>query len=111
MFIMIKAIFYMDSDSNYIGFCVSGHAGYARKGRDIVCSAVSVLTINTVNAVGKLTENEFKLENEKSGSIKFKFLSKPDEKGQLLLSTLSMGLTELYGEYGDEYLRVYFKEV
>jgi hypothetical protein len=107
---MIKAIFYRKK-RNYIGFTVSGHAGYADAGKDIVCAAVSALTINTVNSVEKLTDNKYKLEQDDAGSIKFKFDEKSDENGQLLLNSLSLGLTEIAKEYGDRHLQVYFKEV
>lgn len=112
---MIKATFYRDSDNNYKGFTVSGHAGYASAGKDIVCAGVSMLTINTINAVEKLTECRFKVEQDKAGTIKFKFLTEtgkePDSQGQLLISALSLGLTEIAKEYGDKHIQVYFKEV
>jgi uncharacterized protein YsxB (DUF464 family) len=109
---MIKATFYRDSDGNYKGFTVSGHAGFARSGKDIVCSAVSALTINTVNSIEKLTDSSYKVEQDKSGTIKFKLSDVlSDGDGQLLLNSLSLGLTEIAKEYGDRYLQVYFKEV
>jgi len=37
---MIRIILYRH-DQQYTGFCVSGHAGFAEAGRDIVCAAVS----------------------------------------------------------------------
>jgi uncharacterized protein YsxB (DUF464 family) len=94
-----------------MGFTVSGHAGYAESGKDIVCAAVSALTINTVNSVEELTDNKFKLAQDEAGRIEFKFDEKSDENGQLLLGSLSLGLTELAKEYGDRHLQVYFKEV
>jgi hypothetical protein len=108
---MIKATFYRDSKKNYMGFTVSGHAGYAESGKDIICAAVSALTINTVNSVEKFTDNRYSVVQDEAGSIKFKFDEKSDENGQLLLSSLSLGLTELAKEYGDRHLQVYFKEV
>ena len=44
----------------YFSFSVSGHAGYAEAGRDIVCAAVSMLVINTANALDGLTDNSLK---------------------------------------------------
>ncbi len=37
---MIRVILYRH-DKQYTGFCVSGHAGFADSGQDIVCAAVS----------------------------------------------------------------------
>ncbi|MBE5944069.1 MAG: ribosomal-processing cysteine protease Prp [Lachnospiraceae bacterium] len=108
---MIKAIFYRNSDNLYVGFQISGHAGFARRGKDIVCSAVSALAINTINSIDKLTDAKFETDISDTGSIKFKFKSQSDDKSQLLVSALSLGLTELYKEYDGKYLQVYFKEV
>lgn len=107
----------MDSDQTYVGFQVSGHAGYGKSGKDIICASVSALTINTVNAIEQLTENKFKCEQGKSGLIQFKFLSDSvqDEEqkriGQILLRTLDLGLTGISREYGDEYVQVHYREV
>ncbi|MCR5807661.1 MAG: ribosomal-processing cysteine protease Prp [Oscillospiraceae bacterium] len=48
---MIYAEFYFKDDDTPVGFKVSGHAGWAESGSDIVCAAVSSaveLTCNTV---------------------------------------------------------------
>ena len=44
---MISVTVYKDRNNHYTGFRCDGHAGYAELGEDIVCSAVSVLTLNT----------------------------------------------------------------
>lgn len=36
---------------------VSGHAGYAEKGHDIVCAAVSILIYNLQNSIERLTDD------------------------------------------------------
>ena len=36
---------------------VSGHAGYAKKGHDIVCAAVSILIYNLQNSIERLTDD------------------------------------------------------
>ena len=108
---MIKATFYRNSDKTYIGFSIEGHAGYAKKGNDIICSAVTSLSFNTVNSIEALTKNKFKVEAGDSGSLKFKFESESDSDGQLLINSLVIGLTDIYKEYGDRFIRIYFKEV
>lgn len=107
----------MNSEQSYVGFQVSGHAGYGKSGKDIICASVSILTINTVNAIEQLTENKFKCEQGESGLIQFKFLSDSEQKeeqkmmGQILLRTLDLGLTGISREYGDEYVQVHYREV
>lgn len=107
---MIKAIFYRESDGTYKGFSISGHAMFGKYGKDIVCSAVSVLAINTVNSIDCLTDNKFEVEEGKDGLLKFKFTSEPDKKGQLLIESLALGITDIKEEYGDKYLKVKFKD-
>ena len=48
---------------NYLEFESKGHAGYAEEGHDIVCAAVSVLVINTVNSFEAFTEDQFERRN------------------------------------------------
>ena len=96
----------------YVGFELSGHAGYAKRGEDIVCAAMSVLTINTINSIEKFTDDKFVLkQNERTGFINFKLKGKPSDDTSLLLKSMILGLTEIVKEYGDEYIRLIFKEV
>ena len=47
---MIKVVFYK-SGMRYYGFDVSGHAGYDDSGKDIVCAAVSSMTMLVINTL------------------------------------------------------------
>ena len=47
-------------NGNYLEFVSKGHAGYAEEGQDIVCAAVSVLVINTVNSLETFTDDQSK---------------------------------------------------
>ncbi|MBR6070792.1 MAG: ribosomal-processing cysteine protease Prp [Ruminococcus sp.] len=47
---MIRAEF-LQSEGRYKGFRVKGHAGYADKGQDIVCSAVSSAVMLAANII------------------------------------------------------------
>ena len=47
---MIKFTFFK-RDGVYYGFQEQGHAGYAESGDDIVCSAVSAMTMLIINAI------------------------------------------------------------
>ena len=48
---MIEVTVYKTMRHEYAGFDMSGHAGYDDIGKDIVCAAVSVLVINTLNSI------------------------------------------------------------
>ena len=53
---MITAQLFQNSDKQYWGFKIDGHAGYAEEGEDIICAAVSVLALNTANSIEALTD-------------------------------------------------------
>ena len=109
---MIQVTIYKDS-RNIIRRCTfSGHANYAYEGEDIVCSAVSILFINTVNAVERFTDDKFILkEDRKKNFFDFSFCKIPGEAAQLLLNTLVLGLNSIQHEYSSKYLRIIHKEV
>ena len=82
-------------NGNYLEFVSKGHAGYAEEGQDIVCAAVSVLVINTVNSLETF----------------FHFTAPVTERGTLLMDSLILGLTEIEHSYNNRYLTVKVKEV
>ena len=104
---MIKARIYR-KNQKICGFEISGHAGYAQAGEDIVCSAV------TVNAVEKFTDIPFKADvDEKRGGylkVLFPLEGMEDHDTQLLLKTLVMGLSDIALEYKN-YLTLIHEEV
>ena len=102
---MIRAIIELDEAGNYKGFSCSGHAGFARKGKDIVCASVSVLVINTANAIDQLTDADFKASQD-DNIITFEFESIPDEKSRLLMDAMIIGLNEIQKSYGRKYLEL-----
>ena len=83
-----------------MGFSVRGHAGAAEYGKDVVCAAVSVLTINTVNAIEALTDAGFSVDATEEGSMDF-FLKIADDKAALLLEALFLGLSSLEQTYSE----------
>ncbi|CAI2670289.1 ribosomal-processing cysteine protease Prp [Apilactobacillus apinorum] len=48
---MILASINHDKDDRITGFSITGHADSGEYGKDIVCAAVSVLSISTVNGI------------------------------------------------------------
>ncbi len=87
-------------DRQTFGFVISGHSGYEDAGKDIVCSAVSVLAENTVNAIEAFTEDLVeKLDvDAHEGRIDFR-LKTVSEKSALLLDALELGLSDISGSY------------
>ena len=95
----------------YKGFEVSGHSGYADAGEDIVCAAISALTINCINSIETFTNDEFLLDtDEEAVLIRLIFSYKPGSKSELLIDSLALGLREIENE-NKEYITLDFKEV
>lgn len=103
---MIKVKIYRNKDYRICGFQMNGHAGFAEEGSDIVCSAVSILVINTINAIEKFTDEEFKVDaDEKHGghiTCSFPLIKagKHNHDAELLLETMLHGLNNIEDEYG-----------
>ncbi|WP_099468241.1 ribosomal-processing cysteine protease Prp [Konateibacter massiliensis] len=109
---MIQITIYKNSSDNYIGFKSLGHAGYADSGHDIVCAAVSVLVINTVNSIEEFTEDKIEIKtDEKKGLIEFRFTEHISERATLLMNSLELGLQGIEQDYNDGYIRIQIKEV
>lgn len=101
---MINVIVYRDVKGLIEGFSLRGHAGYAEYGSDIICSAASMLTINTLNSISEFTSDAFTYqEDEQSGTMEFHMVSSGD-KSQLLLRSLLLGLDSVRKEYGKKYI-------
>jgi len=109
---MTEVTIFTNSESSYKGFKVAGHAGFAEEGEDIICSAISMLTITTVNSIEFLTETEITAtESEKNAVIKAEFPEGCDEKAKLLVESFILGMEMIQSTYGKEYLTINFKEV
>ena len=103
---MIKAVIVSTPEGRMNGFMLKGHAGYAKHGKDIVCAAVSMLAINTVNSVETLTEDKFEVEQGESGELSFRFKEEPSREGQALIDALRIGLETVKAEYGSSYIEI-----
>ena len=98
--------------TGYKSFEVSGHSGYAEAGSDIVCAAISILTINTMNAIEQFTDVDFTQEvDEEACSIRF-MVEEPTNETTLLLETMVLGLQTLEDDNNyTEYIDIIFEEV
>ena len=86
------------------GISITGHAGYAEPGKDIVCAAVSVLAQNLIMSLDAFT-NDLGAYNIEPGRItlEYKNLS---EKGVLLVDSFFIGICQIQGAYGSQYVQV-----
>ncbi len=95
-----------------VGFQTAGHAGYDESGKDIICSAVSLLVINTINAIECFTDTKITYESVEgeNASITMKVIKHPTNEAQVLLKALELGLSQL-SRSNPDYISITFKEV
>jgi hypothetical protein len=84
---------------------VSGHAGFADHGEDIVCAAVSVLTISILNGLTEILGRKDLGEVVEEGYVRFIIPEITDEsmkmKTDTLISTYLLGIRGIKEAYGD----------
>ena len=102
---MIKVSLFYDGD-NIKGFSILGHAGYAEAGSDIICSAVSMLAINTINSIEKLTEDGFTYQEEEQKGAMELSMKEYGPQSQLLLKAFELGVYSVEEQYGKKYIKV-----
>ncbi|MEG1847300.1 MAG: ribosomal-processing cysteine protease Prp [Lachnospiraceae bacterium] len=109
---MITVTISKNGSGNYTGFTCIGHAGFADSGKDIVCAAVSMLVINTINSLDQLLKEPFHCASKEStGEITVRFETAPSMQAVLLLDSMVLGLTEVKKQYGKKYILLKFEEV
>ena len=113
---MIEIVLTLDKDDRIIKLKSKGHAEFEDSGKDIVCSAVSVYFINTINTLTELVKVE-KFINYEIGSnytkleIDYKGMtSKEIESTSLILNSLKLALNSIKDTY-NEYISVEYEEV
>ncbi len=112
---MIRVTVYADSEQVYREILLSGHAGLAEapaEGQELVCAAVSALTLNMANSVEQFTDDRFLAEEDAdAGVFHFRFEDTISSESRLLMNSLVFGLLNIAEEYGEPYIHIRFKEV
>ena len=85
------------------GIMISGHAGYAPTGSDIVCAGVTALTQELIRSMEGLTDDLIETDiGSGMASIQYGDLS---EKGRLLIDSFFIGICMIAEEFPD-YVRI-----
>lgn len=109
---MIKVTLYENNNHVY-RIHLEGHSGYADHGNDIICAAVSMLTLNTINAIECFTDEPFEVlaVDERKGLIDVMFTKrqagKYEPEAELLIRTLILGLMDTKEMYGEKYIQIH----
>ena len=108
---MVQVVVDKDKAGNYIGFCSKGHAEYADAGADIICSALSILQINTINSIERIALCSMESRtDQKKGLLEVKFKEDFNEKAKVLMDAMVLGIQEVQKEYGSKYVSLKIKE-
>lgn len=101
-----------NKNNKIVGVQLEGHAEFGRRGRDIVCSAVSILYINLVNSLENFTDDEKDLNGDKKINFQNVILkSMPSDKAELLFQSFLLGITTIEEKYGRKYILILNQEV
>ena len=105
---MITVTIYQLETGSIGGFQFEGHADAGEYGSDIVCSAVSALSIGCVNSIEAFTKAGFEEDAAEDGGY-LKVILKPetakDHDAQLLLKSLALAVSQMAESY-PENLRI-----
>jgi len=100
---MIKVKIKRKTTGDIESVTISGHAGFADPGQDIVCAAVSGISFGAINAIERLLGVELPAEQGQDGFLRCTVPQlEPDvhEKTQLLLDGMVASLQSVALEYG-----------
>ena len=108
---MVTVTIVKSGTGGYAGLRVQGHALYANAGSDIVCSAVSMLTFNTLNSIDRFTKDTVTVvtQDEETGILDTVFAGEDgpvSEETTLLMQSYEMGVTELTKQYKEVRVQV-----
>ena len=76
---------------------ISGHAGYAPHGQDIVCASISALTQVFIASVKELTNDNLKCDI-RAGNTRIQY-GNLSERGQVLLDSFLFGIELIADSY------------
>lgn len=100
---MIRIRIYRDRQNQPQRVTISGHADYREHGKDIVCAAVSGISIGIINAIEKLLGVQIVIDQRNAGLLDCQVPEKLDKdvrlKVLLLLEAMVVALSDVASEY------------
>lgn len=108
---MIEALI-IRNNGEIVSYEISGHAGYGKKGSDIICAAVSTVTQQTV--IGIINYLKINIEPKIKDGFLSLDLKNVDNKGKIneintLLESMYMTLSQIEEQY-PKYVKLIVKE-
>ncbi|HBP66333.1 MAG TPA: ribosomal-processing cysteine protease Prp [Desulfosporosinus sp.] len=104
----MRFIVWADDQERIREFELSGHAGYADSGQDIVCAGVSALSLSACNGLEHFLSVVPKVQ-EVDGYLSCQLVGIPEqemEKAQWILQTMALGIEQIHSTYGQDYIMI-----
>jgi len=96
---MTRVTLYHSPGGDITGFSCKGHSGYAEEGSDIVCAAVSALSITCANALCSVAGVEPEI-TEKDGFLTARLREEQlTHDSQVILRTFEQGIRDMAASY------------
>ncbi|MEG2353694.1 MAG: ribosomal-processing cysteine protease Prp [Clostridium sp.] len=95
-----------------VSFNIDGHSGYGEEGSDIICAAISAISLTIVNGIQVIQKMRIK-PTVKDGFLSLDITNLSDKEindCQILMETMLLGFKSVEIEY-DEYVIVKEEEV
>ena len=92
------------------GFEISGHSGYAERGEDIVCAAISAISQTAVLGITEVVRlKPFCKQDDAEGRLRVRLRSSDvgNRRAEAILRTMVVGLMNIQAQYPD-FLRITF---
>ncbi|EKP94936.1 ribosomal-processing cysteine protease Prp [Thermaerobacter subterraneus] len=106
---MIRAVFFRDGQGAITRFEITGHAGFADRGDDIVCAAVSALGQAAILGLEEVLHLVPEVELDEEGRLVCQLPGDVpadlQRAAQAILETARIGIQAIASDY-DEYVRV-----
>lgn len=79
------------------GISLRGHAGYSAIGSDIVCAAISALTLTLIEGLKEIARMDLE-SKEEAGNVSVRW-QKLNDKGKVLVDSWFLGICQINNEY------------
>lgn len=99
---MIHAVFHTNQNHKIASFEMTGHADHGDYGQDIVCAAVSALSIATVNGLEQVVHRPATVtaDNANGGLLKVSSIDLGHDS-QILVQTFLNAMLDIQEQYAD----------
>ena len=103
---MININLLINKKDEIVGFEIEGHANYDEYGKDLVCSAVTILAYSCVNSLDKYTDDVNFSDDEITMTVS---ISSPNRDTDVIFDYFKTGIETLLGNYSS-YVKLNYKE-